>query len=97
MGPLRQQGGTRLLAYIGCALFGLIFLLMTAHANGAMGSRVSAMLDWLHGWAPFSYLILGMLLLAPIACIKVMHSWPKRKEPEDPMAKYRHATDVMED
>ena len=86
-----------MIAYIGCALFGLIFILMTAKSNGTLGARVDATLDWMHSWAPFSYILLLILLAAPIVCLRIMHSWPKRVEPEDPMAKYRHAKDVLED
>jgi len=30
-----------------------------------------------------------IVLLSPVIMMKVMNSWPKREEPEDPMAKYR--------
>jgi len=58
---------------------------------------MSQTLAWLHAWAPVSYLLIALVLAAPIASLKIMHSWPKHVEPEDPMARYRHADDVMED
>jgi len=44
---------------------------------------------WLHAWAPFSYIIIVIVMLSPMAMMKLVHSWPQREEPEDPMAKYR--------
>jgi nucleoside recognition membrane protein YjiH len=77
------------MAYIGCILFGLFFLLMTAQQDGSLTSRLDGTVKWIHGWAPFSYLIILIVLLSPVIMMKVMNSWPKREEPEDPMAKYR--------
>jgi hypothetical protein len=84
-------------AYLGCILFALIFVLMSAKSNGALGARMDSTLTWMHNWAPFSYILLLLLLAAPLVSVKIMQSWPKRVEPEDPMAKYRHANDVVED
>ena len=77
------------MAYIGCILFGLFFLTMTAQQNGTLASRLDSTVKWIHGLAPFSYLIILIVILSPVIMMKVMNSWPKREEPEDPMAKYR--------
>jgi hypothetical protein len=84
-------------AYLGCILFGLIFVVMMGQSTGALGARVDRTLTWLHAWAPFSYILLLILLAAPVVSLKIMNSWPKHEEPEDPMARYRHGDDVMED
>jgi hypothetical protein len=85
------------MAYLGCILFGLLFLVMTAQSSGSLGARVTQTLTWFHAWAPFSYIIILIVLISPVACMKIMRSWPKHEEPENPMAKYRHADDVAED
>ena len=77
------------MAYIGCILFGLFFLTMTAQQDGTLASRLEGTVKWLHAWAPFSYLIILIVILSPVIMMKVMNSRPKREEPEDPMAKYR--------
>ena len=77
------------MAYVGCVIFGLFFLVMTAQQNGSLQARMEGTLHWLHAWAPFSYIIIAIVVLSPIAMMKVVNSWPERKEPEDPMAKYR--------
>jgi hypothetical protein len=77
------------MAYIGCVLFGLFFLVMSAQQNGSLQNRIEGTMHWLHAWAPFSYVIILIVLLSPVIMLKVMNSWPKREEPEDPMAKYR--------
>ena len=85
------------MAYVGCILFGLIFLAITATSTGSLGARMGQMATWVHAWAPFSYILLLILLAAPVVSFKIMHSWPKHVEPEDPMARYRHGNDVIED
>ena len=70
---------------------------MTSSATGALGARVNATLAWMHAWAPFSYILLLIMLVAPIVSLKLIQSWPKYVEPEDPMARYRHGEDVLED
>lgn len=86
------------MAYIGCALFGLMFLIMTAQSTGTLQARVEHTLTWLHAWAPFSYLIILIVLVSPVVSMKIVSSWPKRVEPEDPMAKYRRqAAQGLED
>jgi hypothetical protein len=87
------------MAYIGCILFGLIFVVMTAQSTGSLQARVAHTFTWIHDWAPFSYLIILLLVAAPFVSMKIMNSWPKREEPEDPMAKYRReaANGTVED
>jgi NADH:ubiquinone oxidoreductase subunit 6 (subunit J) len=77
------------MAYIGCILFGLIFVVMTAQSTGSLQARMEQTFHWIHSWAPFSYLIILIIVVAPFVSVKIMNSWPKRVEPEDPMAKYR--------
>jgi hypothetical protein len=85
------------MAYIGCILFGLMFVIMAAQSDGSLQQRIDHTFAWIHGWAPFSYLIILLILISPVIMLKVMNSWPKRVEPENPMAKYRHPNDVVED
>jgi hypothetical protein len=77
------------MAYIGCILFGLIFVLMSAISNGTLQERIDNTFGWIHGWAPFSYIIILLLVASPFAMVQIMNSWPKRQDPEDPMAKMR--------
>jgi hypothetical protein len=85
-------------AYLGATLFALIFLVMSAQSTGAFGQHVNATFEWIHSWAPFSYILITIILASPLIMLKIMHSWPKHVEPEDPMRKYRHDTsDVIED
>ena len=51
-----------MMAYLGCVLFGLIFVVMSAKSNGALGTKMADTMAWMQGWAPFSYLLLLVLL-----------------------------------
>ena len=77
------------MAYIGCILFALFFFFISTQQSGSLQARMDGTFRWIHSWAPFSYLIIVIVLIAPVVMMKVMHSWPERKEPDDPMAKYR--------
>jgi hypothetical protein len=85
------------MAYIGCVLFALMFWVLAGNANGTLPARLHHTAAWIHAWAPFSYLLILIVMVAPFASVKLMHSWPKRVEPEDPMAKYRHGDDAVDD
>jgi hypothetical protein len=86
-----------MMAYLGCALFGLLFFVMAGMSNGSIGARMDQTFAWLHAWAPFSYLLILLVLAAPIVSVKMIASWPKHVEPENPMAKYRNGDDVIDD
>ncbi len=86
-----------MITYIGIALFGLIFFVLTANQKGAIGDKMSATMQWIQAWAPYSYILLLVLLLAPLVSIQIVRCWPEHKEPEDPMRRYRTGEDVVED
>jgi hypothetical protein len=93
----RQRPERAMIRYLGCVLFGLAFLVLSAKSSGALGAKMDATFDWIQDWAPFSYIILLAVVVAPVASLMIMRSWPEHKEPEDPMAKYKHGEDVLED
>jgi hypothetical protein len=77
------------MAYVGCILFALIFVMMTAVSNGTLQARIDHTFSWIQSWAPFSYILILILIASPFAMVHIMNSWPTRKDPEDPMAKLR--------
>ena len=78
------------MAKLGLVLFVLVFLLIAPSSRNFIGGHVGSAMDQVNAWAPFSYVLLIMVGIAPIAAMIVIHTWPKRVEPEDPMAKYRN-------
>jgi hypothetical protein len=85
--------------YIGCALFGLFFLLMTAQTDGSsLHARMTQTLSWIHDWSPFSYLIMLVMLVAVAVSIGIMSVRPElEEESEDLIIEYRHEASGMED
>ena len=43
---------------------------------------------FVHNWAPFSYVLLLVIMGTLVAAIYLMHTWPVRVDPENPMSKY---------
>jgi hypothetical protein len=64
-----------------------MFMILPTTKNLLTG-RLGSFGEWLGAWAPFSYLIVAVVLAAPIAAIRMMTTIPKYVEPENPMAKY---------
>lgn len=72
----------------GAIIFAVMFLLIGPSTRSMMGERLGAFGHWVGAWSPFSYLILAVVLAAPIAAIQMMLSWPKHVEPESEIKKY---------
>jgi len=73
--------------FIGCGLFALSFFVMVAQTKGGLHERLMQSLSWLHDWAPYSYLMLLIILVAGVVSIVTMFS--RGEEPEDPTAESR--------
>lgn len=81
---------------IGSVLFVLTFVLIAPASRAFIFASLGGVADWMVSWAPFSFLLLTILLVAPVAAIYLIKTWPVHVEPENPMAKYRRQ-DVDED
>jgi hypothetical protein len=83
--------------FAGAILFILIFVLLTPQAQAFLHGSSESAVSFLHAWAPFSYVLLGILMIGPMAAMYLMHTWPKHVEPENPMAKYRREQPSVDD
>jgi hypothetical protein len=83
--------------FLGALLFVLIFVLIAPQSQAFMLGLANGAGAWLTAWAPFSYVLLLILLVAPVAGMYVVRTWPERVEPENPMAKYRKELPLDED
>ena len=83
--------------FLGAALFVLIFVLLTPQFQTFLHTSASSATTFISAWAPFSYILLGILLIGPMAAMYLMHTWPKHEVPENPMAKYRRDSPSVDD
>ncbi|MDE3164966.1 MAG: hypothetical protein KGN36_04095 [Acidobacteriota bacterium] len=81
--------------FAGLGIFVLIFLVLTPGPRATMAASLQAVAGWLISWAPFSFILLALLLVMAVVSIYLMKTWPVREEPENPMAKYRR--EVIDD
>jgi hypothetical protein len=81
---------------LGIGLFVLIFLMLMPSYRGMLEHSLSATGDWIGKYAPFSYLVLALILIVPVIATIVIMNKPNPPEPENPLARYK-AEDVMED
>jgi hypothetical protein len=82
---------------IGLILFVLFFIALMPQTRNFLLASAAGVGAWLAEWAPFSYLLLLIVLAAPFVGVYLMRTWPQREEPENPMAKYRREMPIDED
>ena len=76
------------------AAFLLAFLLLAPKSRALLGAWLGDAGKWMAAWAPFSYVIVLVVLLAPIVSFVMMARWPHHVEPPNPMSRYKQ-DDVM--
>ena len=80
---------------IGAVLFLLFFILIAPPSRRLLAGWFSQAGTWIDAWAPFSYIIVALLIVAPIVSFLLLHRWPKIPEPDNPLARYKH-DDVLD-
>jgi hypothetical protein len=92
-----SESVVRAMMFLGAFLFILFFVLMAPKSQAFLLGLAASAGVWIADWAPFSYLILLILLVAPFAGMYVVRTWPVRVDEENPMAKYRREMPLDED
>jgi hypothetical protein len=80
---------------MGAILFLVFFLLIAPPTRHALEHMMATSAQWISDWAPFSYVILALLVVAAIAAYYMMVRWPAPVEPENPLARY-HDEDICD-
>lgn len=84
------------MAIFGTLLFTMFFVLLAPKSRAMIGAVFAGAGDWISKWAPFSYALLLIGIVVPIAAALLLVKWPEPPEPENPLARYK-AEDVLED
>ena len=85
------------MAYLGTILFALFFLFLSSKSRAFIGGAFCAAGDLLDKYAPYSYIVLAIVVLVPTLVALLLIKWPQPAEPENPLARYKNAQDVIED
>lgn len=85
------------MAYLGTVLFALFFLLLSSKSREFLGGAFAGAGEFMAKWAPYSYVVLAIVVLVPSIVATALIKWPQPPEPENPMARYKAAEDVIED
>ena len=85
------------MAYLGAILFILIFVLIAPQSRIFLLGLATGAGVWIANWAPFSYILLLILLAAPFAGMYLVRTAPERVDEENPMAKYRRELPIDDD
>jgi predicted membrane protein len=74
---------------LGLCLFVLVFILLAPASRAMLAASANGFAAWLISWAPFSFILLAIMIAMPIVAVYLIKTWPVHVEPENPMAKYR--------
>jgi len=85
------------MAILGTILFGVMFLFLASGPRKMIFGVLTGAGDWVDMWAPYSYVALAVVVLVPAIAAIVLIKWPQPPEPENPLARYKDAADVLED
>lgn len=80
----------------GACLFLVLFLLVAPTTRKMLIGMVGQSGNWMSQWAPFSYIIAVLFVVAGIVSLVLMKSWPRTPEPENPLARFKNGDDVVE-
>ena len=83
--------------FLGAFLFILFFVLIAPQSQAFLLGLAAGAAAFITGWAPFSYVFLLILVAAPFIGMYLVHTWPQRADPENPMAKYCNEIPFEED
>jgi hypothetical protein len=83
--------------FVGAILFVAIFVLIAPQSRTFLFELAANAGTWTVAWAPFSYLLLLILVAAAVAGMHVLRSAPPMVVEGNPMAKYRKDESVDED
>ena len=84
-----------MIMFLGCILFALTFVVIAPPSRAFLSAALAGGGEWLVSWAPFSFILVAILVAAPIVAIYLIRTWPVHVEPPNPMAKYR--SDPLDD
>lgn len=81
---------------LGAILFLVFFLMIAPASRDAIFGMFLHAKDWIILWAPYSYALVLLVILAPIAAHQVLVHWPAPVEPENPMARYKREAETLD-
>jgi len=84
------------MAILGSLLFAMIFALLSPQIREWFAAALVSDGEWMNKFAPYSYVLLAVILIVPIFAVLGVFNAPKPAEPENPLARYK-ADDVMGD
>ena len=80
--------------FIGTILFMVVIVMIAPQSRQFVMNSVASAGNFIDVWAPFSYVLMLLLVAAVFGFMYVLRSWPETEEAENPMAKYRREEPV---
>ena len=74
---------------VGPLAFLLFFLFMSDTARGKIGDTMAAVTQWINAYQPVSYMVVAIILMAPLLSYLLVLRWPRTPDPENPLNQYK--------
>ena len=76
--------------FFGPLLFLLFFAFMSATVRDKTANVIGTVMHWIALYQPMSYLVVMLVILAPILSGFLVAYWPRTPEPENPLLRYKN-------
>ena len=77
------------MAFIGAALFAVIFLFLSSGFRSNLGHSLNSAADWIQAWSPYSYGVVIIILMIPAIAFCLVAFGPKKDAPVGANARYK--------
>lgn len=82
---------------LGIAAFILVFVMIAPKSQVFLLGLATDAGTFIHEWAPFSYILMLLVVAALFVGIWLLRTWPVRVDEGNPMAKYRQESPPDDD
>jgi len=76
--------------FFGPLLFLLFFAFLSATVRDKTANVIGTMMHWINLYQPLSYLVVMVVILAPVLSFFLVAHWPRTQEPENPLLRYKN-------
>jgi len=74
----------------GPLLFLIFFAFMSATVREKTANVIGTITHWINLYQPMSYLVVIVVILAPLLSFFLVAYWPRTQEPENPLLRYKN-------
>lgn len=75
--------------FLGPFLFLLFFAFLSATVREKTANIIGTVMHWITLYQPLSYVVVMIVIAAPLISFLLVANWPRTPDPENPLLQYR--------